>query len=251
MRIPKIALLVFVLGVAVAAQSPDPPLSDMRLTVHTLVREDMFAGFLSNDLTRFARGEKNVETLLAQRPEQRANLLAWQGGGALYRAVRAHEAGDAKEFERRYQSARDAFAEAARLQAGNDGVHAIVGGTYSLFADRLPEALRAAAWTQAYESYSLLWKAQAEIIEKLPVHHRGEVLGGLAQAAQRTGRTEEMGQHLDRMLTMMQGTPYEATAKQWKSDPAVAASTRLTCKNCHNPGRLEPRLAEVNKTGGR
>jgi hypothetical protein len=38
MRIPKIALLVFVLGVAVAAQSPDPPLSDTRLTVHTLVR---------------------------------------------------------------------------------------------------------------------------------------------------------------------------------------------------------------------
>jgi hypothetical protein len=83
------------------------------------------------------------------------------------------------------------------------------------------------------------------------VHHRGEVLGGLAQAVQRTGRTEEMGQHLDRMLTMMQGTPYEATARQWKSDPAVAASTRLTCKNCHNPGRLGPRLAEVNKTGGR
>jgi hypothetical protein len=60
-----------------------------------------------------------------------------------------------------------------------------------------------------------------------------------------------MGQHLDRMLTMLQGTPYEATAKQWKSDPAVAASTHLTCKNCHNPGRLGPRLAELNKTGAR
>lgn len=247
----KSVLLVFVLGAAVAAQSPEPPVSDTRLTVHTLVREDLFAGFLANDLTRFSRGERNVETLLRERPDQRADLLAWQGGAALYRAVRAHEAGDAREFERRYQSARDAFAEAIRLQAGNEAVHAIVGGTFSLFADRLPAAHRPAAWTQAYESYSLLWKEQGPIIDKLPVHHRGEVLGGLAQAAQRTGRTEEMGQHLDRMLTALQGTPYETTARQWKSDPAVASSTHLTCKNCHNPGRLGPRLAQLNKPGGR
>lgn len=251
MPTPKSVLLVFLLGVAVAAQSPDPPLADTRLTVHTLVREDLFAGFLANDLTRFSRGERNVETLLRERPDQRANLLAWQGGAALYRAVRAHEAGDAKEFERLYQSARDAFAEATRLQAGNDGVHAIVGGSYSLFADRLSATHRPAAWTEAYESYALLWKEQGPIIDKLPVHHRGEVLGGLTQAAQRTGRTEEMGQHLDRMLTVLQGTPYEATAKQWKSDPTVAANTHLTCKNCHNPGRLGPRLAELNKSGER
>jgi hypothetical protein len=251
MPTPKSVLLVFLLGVAVAAQSPEPPLSDTRLTVHTLVREDMFAGFLANDLTRFSRGERNVEALLRQRPAQRANLLAWQGGGALYRAVRAHEAGDAMEFERLYQAARDAFAEATRLQAGNEGAHAIVGGTLSLFADRLPAAHRDAAWAQAYDSYSLLWKEQGPVIDKLPVHHRGEVLGGLAQAAQRTGRVEEMGQHLDRMLTVLQGTPYEATARQWKSDPSMAASTHLTCKNCHNPGRLGPRLAELNKTGSR
>jgi hypothetical protein len=247
----KSVLLIFVLGMAVAAQSPDPPLSDTRLTVHTLVREDLFAGFLSNDMTRFARGERNVAALIAERPDQRANLLAWQGGAVLYRAARAHEAGDAKEFERLYQSARDAFAEATRLQAGNDGVHAIIGGTFSLFADRLPPAHRPGAWMQAYESYSRLWKEQGPVIDKLPVHHRGEVLGGLVQAAQRTGRTEEMAQYLERMLTVMQGTPYEATAKQWKSDPSVAATTHLTCKNCHNPGRLGPRLAELNKSGQR
>ncbi len=254
MRTPKslLLMLVFVvLGAPAAAQSPDPPLSDTRLTVHTLVREDLFAGFLANDMTRLSRGERNVEVLLRDRPDQRANLLAWQGGAALYRAVLAHEAGRAAEFERLYQSAGDAFAEATRLQASQDGVPAIIGGTLSLFADRLPVAQRPTAWTQAYDAYSLLWKAQGPIVDKLPVHYRGELLGGLAQAAQRTGRTEEMGQHLDRMLTALQGTPYETTAKQWKSDPAVAAGTRLTCKNCHNPGRLAPRLEELNKSGRR
>ena len=46
-----------------SAQSPEPPLSESRLTVHTLLREDVFAGFLSNDMTHFARAERNVEQL--------------------------------------------------------------------------------------------------------------------------------------------------------------------------------------------
>jgi hypothetical protein len=251
MLTPKSVLLVIAMSVAVAAQSPEPPLSDTRLTVHTLVREDMFAGFLANDLNRLARGERSVDVLLKERPDQRANLLAWQGAASLYRAVRAHEAGNAKEFDRLYASTRDAFAEATKLQAGEDGVPAIIGGSLSLFADRLPAAHRPAAWQQAYDAYSLLWKAQAAVIDKLPVHHRGELLGGLAQSAQRTGKTAEVGDHLDRMLTLLQGTPYEATAKQWKSDPGIASTSSLTCKNCHNPGRLGPRLAELNKQGDR
>ena len=39
-------------GAAKAAYNTSPPLSDMRLTVHTLLREDVFAGFLENDMTR-------------------------------------------------------------------------------------------------------------------------------------------------------------------------------------------------------
>jgi hypothetical protein len=116
-----------------------------------------------------------------------------------------------------------------------------------VFADRLPEPHRAAAWSDAYSNYSLLWKQQGPAIDKLPVHHRGEVLGGLVQSAQRTGRTEEMAQHLDRMLTLLQGTPYEATAQQWKANPASAATTRVTCKACHNPGRLSSQLASLQK----
>jgi hypothetical protein len=250
MVIPKSVVLAVALSAAVAAQSPEPPLSERRLSVHTLVREDLFAGFLRDELERFSRGERNVATLLQERPEDRASLLAWQGGAALYRAVRAHEAGNDAQFERIYQSARDAFDEATRLEAPQDGASAIVGGSLSLLADRLPPSHRPAAWAQAYDAYSRLWNAQKSIVDKLPVHHRGELLGGLTQAAQRTGRSAEMQEHLDRMLTLLQGTPYEATARRWKSDPAAAANTHLTCKNCHNPGRLAPRLAELNKTGG-
>jgi hypothetical protein len=243
----KKAVLVLLAMVAAAAQSPDPPLSDDRLTVHTLVREDLFAGFLDNNMTRFSRGERSLQVLMEQRPAERANLLAWKAGADLYRAVLAHESQKTEEFQRQFQRAREGFAEAARLDGGNDGVAAITGGTLVLFADRLPAEHRAPAWAQAYDAYALLWKGQSQVIEKLPVHHRGEVLAGLAQAAQRTGRAEEAAQHVDRMLALLQGTPYERAAKEWKADPAAAAGTSLTCKTCHNPGRLSARLAALGK----
>lgn len=241
-----LALLLITIGVA-KAQSPEPPLADTRLAVHTLVREDIFAGFMANDMVRFARGERNVEQLLKNRPDQRGNLLAWKASAAMYRAVLAHESGNTGEFLTQFQAARAVFAEAAKQTSGNDGVAAITGGSFAVFADRLPEPHRATAWADAYSNYSLLWQQQGPAIDKLPVHHRGEVLGGLVQSAQRTGRTEEMAQHLDRMLTLMKGTPYEATAQQWKDNPGSAATTKVTCKACHNPGRLSSTLASLPK----
>jgi hypothetical protein len=247
MRVLLSLVLLFAAIAGTKAQSPEPPLSDTRLTVHTLVREDIFAGFMANDMVRFARGERNVEQLLKDRPDQRGNLLAWRGSATMHRAVLAHEAGNSSEFRKQLDAARASFAEAAKGTSGNDGVAAITGGTYAVFADRLPDPHRATAWADAYANYSLLWKQQGSMIDKLPVHHRGEVLGGLVQSAQRTGRTEEMTQHLDRMITSLQGTPYEATAQQWKANPDSAATTRVTCKACHNPGRLSPTLASLQK----
>ena len=247
MRAMSCLVLLLITITGVRAQSPEPPLADTRLTVHTLVREDIFAGFMANDMVRFERGERNVEQLLKDRPDQRGNLLAWRGSAAMHRAVLAHEAGTSAEFLKHFEKARASFAEAAQQASGNEGAAAITGGTYAVFADRLPEPQRAAAWADAYSAYSLLWKQQGSMIDKLPVHHRGEVLGGLVQSAQRTGRTEEMAQHLDRMIASLQGTQYEATAQQWKANPASAATTRVTCKACHNPGRLSSTLASMQK----
>jgi len=248
MRVLKGVLLtcVGVLTMA-AAQAPDPPLADTRLTVHTLVREDVFSGWTSNNLTRLSKAEQNIESLLQSRPSQRGNLLAWRGAIETYRAVVAHEAGKAGEFAPLFSKAREDFAAAAKETAGNEGVFAIIGGTLVTFADRLPAEHRAAAWSQAYDGYAILWKAQSPGLDQLPVHHKGELLTGLAQSAQRTGRTEETALYLDKILAVMPNTPYEAMARQWKADPATAATTNLTCKNCHSPGRLSARLAALAK----
>ncbi|MCH8923763.1 MAG: hypothetical protein IIA67_11535 [Planctomycetes bacterium] len=228
----------------VFGQSPEPPLSNTRLPVSTLVREDVFAGWQANDMERFARAEKNIDLLLEQRPRSRAELLAWKGGTELYRAVLASEAGKTEEFERHYQASLDLFAEAGKLAPKHPAVAAVVGGSYVTFGDRLPEKYRAAAWSASYDSYQALWKQQARSIDRLPLHIRGELLAGLAQSAERTGRKEELDEYLDKIIEVLPDTGYERVAKQWKADPLAAAKGNISCKSCHTAGRLAERIAQ-------
>jgi len=241
------AAAVVVISATVPAQAPEPPVEEARLTVHTLVREDLFAGFLQNDVTRLARGEKNLARLLAARPAERASIVAWQGMAALTRAALANEANQRDEFRRHLERAAAAFDEATALGAGNIGVFAVIGGSYSMIADRLPDAERAAAWQQAYAAYQRLWTMQGTMIDKLPVHHRGELLSGLALTAQRTGRDAEVGPQLDRILALLPDTPYATRARQWKDEPSSRATAQLTCQTCHGPGTLTAHLAELAK----
>ena len=247
MRVATVVLVVLLGVTAAPAQSPDTLLADTRLTVHTLLREDIFRGYMKNDAAGVTRAEANIEALMKTRPGERANLLAWRGGAAMFRAVAAHEAGNAADFTRYFALAQQGFAEAATLPTGNGGVHAITGGTLALYADRLPAEHRAAAWQQAWQNYSILWKQQGAGIADMPVHFKGEVLAGLTQSAQRTGRTAETSEFLDQMLVHLTNTPYEPMAKKWKEDPASAATTNLTCKNCHNPGRLAAKVKALEK----
>ena len=242
----KKTVLAALLVTVAAAQSPEPPLSDSRLSIHTLVREDIFAGFLAGDMERFSRGERNIQTLLEKRPTAKPDLLAWKGLAALYRAVLAHENNRGDEFQSNYRAALDLFSQARQLGPENAGVAAVTGGTYVLFGDRLPKENRAAAWLEAYDSYQILWKQQAPIVDKLPVHIRGELLGGLAQSAQRSGRTQEAAQYIDKILELMRDTPYERVARKWKKNPETAAGSSITCLSCHESGRLAARMAALN-----
>lgn len=241
----KKTLLILFFGTVVVAQSPEPPIADSRLTIHTLVREDIFAGFLTDDMERLARGEKNVELLLEKRPAAKAELLSWKGGATLYRAVRAHESNKSEEFNQLYSKANSLFAEAREISPGNGGVAAVTGGSFVVFGDRLPKEHRAPAWSQAYEAFQILWKQQGSIVDKLPLHIKGELLGGLAQSAMRTGRTEEAGKYLDKILEVLSDSPYASVARQWKANPKAANDSGITCLSCHDSGRLTARLTAI------
>ena len=103
------------------------------------------------------------------------------------------------------------------------------------------------AWSVSYDNYQILWKQQSGIIEQLPVHIRGELLAGLAQSAERTGRKEQLDEYLDKIIESLPDTGYERVAKLWKTDPLAAAKGNISCKSCHNDGRLSERLAKLNE----
>jgi hypothetical protein len=245
MRAILSSCMVVFLASRAYGDTSEPPISDTRLSVHTLVREDIFAGWRSNDMERFARGEKNIDLLLEQRPTAKAELLAWKGGATLYRAVLAREAGNDAEFKRYLDLAQGSFREAKSLAPKHPAVAAVVGGSYVMFADRLPEDLRAAAWSECYDNYQILWSTQAPLLEQLPLHIRGELLAGLVQSAQRTGRDKEFNEYLDKMIAVLSDTAYGRVAQQWKNDPQAAAGTNISCKSCHAPGRLSARIAAL------
>lgn len=240
-------LMVAAICLTGTAQSPEPPLADTRLPVHTLLREDIFAGFMENDMERFARGEKNIDILLDKRPADKPSLLAWKAGALLYRAVLAHEATRTKEFAEEYRQATELLAEAKKLAPGDLAVTAITAGLYGMFADRLPEKSRGQAWSTAYDSYRVLWKSQGPLVEKLPLHLRGELLAGLAQSAERTGKNKELAEYLDKILAVAPDTSYARVAKKWKDDPKTAKDTRMTCLTCHTSGRLAARQAALGE----
>ena len=220
------------------------PLADTRLTVHTLLREDIFAGFLDNDMERVARAEQNIELLLKQRPGERANLLAWRGGIEVQRAVRAHEAGKPDEFTQAFPAVRrTAFAAAAKLDVRQRRRRA--DHRRHLRRLRAIGCRRSTARRRGRRPTIRIrccGSSRARRSSRCPLHFKGEVLAGMAQSAQRTGRTEESAQFVDKMLTLLPNTPFEKTARQWKADPASAATTNLTCKNCHGPGRLAAKI---------
>jgi tetratricopeptide (TPR) repeat protein len=240
-------LLALMIITATSAEIPDPPLSETRLTIHTLLREDIFAGLLENDMQRLTRGEKNIQLLLQHRPEAKAPLLGWQASTVLYRATRAHESGRVDEYRERFQRSLALFEEANRLDSESVGVGvaAVTGGALAILADRLPKEDRADAWSRAYKAYQTLWKQQGPAVDKLPLHIRGELLAGLAQSAQRTGRSTEAAQFIEKIQTLLPDTPYASIAQQWKESPESATSTSITCRTCHESGRLAARLAAL------
>ena len=135
----------------------------------------------------------------------------------------------------------------AKLNPNSQEYAILTGGIYILLADRLPEDLRAKAWAEAYDLYQALWKMQQPIVKQLPMHLRGELLGGLAQSAQRTGHDKEVADYLDKILALAPDSAYARVAKKWKEDPKAAKDTRLTCLTCHSAGRLAARQAALEK----
>jgi len=210
------------------------------MRVSTWVREDIFAGFLDNDLERFQRGMKKADDILAADPNA-LDALCWRAGGEYYLAVRAAEAGDKAKFKTLHDRAEASFAQAKAMaekgpRQASAVYYIILGGTLTIFADRLPEELRRPAWERVKLNYGMTRELQKDVFDRMPVHHRGEVLSGMAQAALRLGDEASATTLLETIITTLPSTPYEPFAK--KALATMDAKAKIACLTCHDAGRL-------------
>jgi tetratricopeptide (TPR) repeat protein len=236
-----VVMALLITAAAFAERKPD------KLPLSTWVREDLFAGFLANDTARLEAGMKKVDEFLAENPDS-AQGVAWRGLGEIQYAVRALEAGKPDEFQRLYDKTLATFERASKLGGpDNEAVRAIVGGTFSTYAERLPERLRKDAYQRVYDNLLALKEVQKAYFDQLPVHMRGEVLAGLAQASQRLGKEDEMKAYLAQVVAALPGSPYASRAAKWIERPELQKTVSLTCQTCHEPGRLKNRMAALEQ----
>lgn len=235
--------LVVTAALCVAGLSAQKPEG---LANSTWLREDLFAGFLANDIERHNRGMQKVEDLLAANPKA-PDVIAWKGTGVMTRAVKAYESGDRATFDRHYKEAINLLDEAHRMAPSSEGVFAIYGGTLAVFAPKLPPEHQKAAWEKMRQMYSGLYNAQAKTIEQMPLHFKGEVYAALAESEHRLGNAESSRFWLEKIVKSMPESPYQRTAAQWLANPEATNRSRLVCQTCHDPGRLEARLNTLPK----
>lgn len=236
----QLFLALLLTASALSAQAPPNG-----LRISTWVREDIFAGFMGNDMERFATGMKKLDDALARNPRA-ADAICWKGGGELWLAARAHEAGRTAEFETLYAKALATLEEGRKAGEGTPyigAVHAITGASWTVSADRLPARLRREAWANVRAHYTALLDVQKAYFEKLPPHPKGEVLAGLAQASQRLGEEDDLQRRLNDVIEQLPGSVYATRAQRWQQNPASAATTSMTCQTCHDAGRMEAVLS--------
>lgn len=232
-------LLVLLFSLSAVAQQ--------RVTLHWLVREDVFAGLLGNDRVRLEKGAQTLDRVAAYYPE--THVVAWRAGIEMMRAVWAHEENKTDDFQRHYALTLT-YLDRCRATAGEENARIpeiFEGALYLVLSDRLPESLRAGGWERGYQAYRRLNSLEAHRLDKLPLHMKGEILAGLAVTTQRTGRTAELPDRLETLRQKLEGTAYSRAAEKWLADPGSASKVRLACLTCHQPNTLGPKLDSLHK----
>jgi hypothetical protein len=218
--------------------APLMAIDDSKLTVHTLVREDIFAGLLAGDMETHDRGMAKLKELRKTRPAELATIDSWESLGLSLHAANAWKAGKKEEARKLFDQAWELQTKALAAEPKDVGVNAVVGGAGILVGDRLPTEMKDRLWKRSFETYSTLYKLQERQLLKMPVHHRGEVMTGMLVAAQRSGEQAAFDKYFPIALESLKGTAYASLMEKWNSDPSLREKTNIACKTCHDAGKL-------------
>jgi hypothetical protein len=202
-----------------------------------LVRADFFAG-MRGDRARFERAMKLCEETLARDPRH-AEAMVWYGSGQMVLAGQAFRSGDAAKGRELWELGLRTMAEAVALAPDRAGVLIPRGATLLLAARQIPPGAESRSLLQTgVADYEKALAIQTPFFERLSVHARGELLAGLVEGWHQLGQDETARTYLERMVTELDGSGYQARAKAWlETGPPLGG---FACASCHRSDGHDP-----------
>ncbi len=216
-----------------------------KLSIHTWVREDIFAGWMAKDAEGLARGEQKVDYFLASNPTH-SSALAWKFATVYYHLREAHAKGNQTEYKKRIAEGKELREKAIAANPKDVAVYIIVGGMMVMGAYYAAPEDKEWMYRDGRDLLRKVQPMQGAAFDTLPAHMRGEMWSMLAYASDRLGDKEDRAATVNLMLTKLQGSPYEARAKRWQALPALSSEIDNMCISCHEPGRLKNVQSRLN-----
>ena len=195
------------------------------------VRNDFFAGF-SGNAEAMARAMAVAEATLAADPKH-AEALVWHGSGLYFQAGQAFQKGDPQKGMELATKGIAEMDQAVALAPDNVGVR-IPRGAVLLTATRFQQGPHVGPLVErAMKDYEHTYQLQEKFLGKLGTHPRGELLLGIADAANRMGDKEKAKQFYQRAVQDLPETVYARNAKEWLETGKLAPQ-KAGCLGCHS-----------------
>jgi tetratricopeptide (TPR) repeat protein len=223
-----IAIVAISTGFAFQAPQLPPPNRDLELSV----RGDMFAGF-AGDAAALDRAMKVCEDALARDPKN-PPALVWHATGIYFRSGLAFRQGNVEKGTQLLAQARKEMDDGVALRP--DGVEVLIPRATVLQsqAAHIPDPDTARRVLQvSTNDFEKVLKLQANDFANLPVHSRGELLGGLAEGWNGLGDTEKARAYLTRITKELPKTPYAEKASAALAANSLPRPIGVTCIGCH------------------
>jgi len=235
----RMAGLVVCSAVLILPLFADDPLSPQKAEVPVveekrfdlIVREDIFAGF-QGDETALARGQTECENAL-KKNKKNAEAMVWLGAIKVFKAGTLFGQNKPLEALPMWTSGLKNMDDAVKLDPDNVGVRIPRASVLLPAARNTPPSMSTPLLKTVQGDFEYIYKKQADHLDSLDNHSRGELRMGLADTYRLLGQLDKSKEQLEAITKELPDTEYATNAQNWLS---AAPTTKLahSCIGCHS-----------------
>jgi tetratricopeptide (TPR) repeat protein len=196
------------------------------------VRNYFFAG-LRGEAAALETGMKMCEEALAADPKN-PEALVWHGSGLYFQAGQAFRKGDPQAGMQLYARGMKEMDDATAMAPDSIGVRIPRGASLLGGSRFMPPEMGRPLIERAVSDYEKAYELQADHLDQIGTHSRGELMIGLADGYSRLGDREKAQVWFGRIKadSGLKGTGYEKSADLWIETKSLPPS-KAGCIGCH------------------